>query len=157
MTQSVEVEKLRNADHVRESVLDTDRTFWAFGLSEHGVPAIERDPATGHLVALIFTSKDLAHKYCYLRKPEEADSIVSLPTRRMQVGNEMRTIQSGIIKAARRLKHDNISVEYFVIDHPGTRGKAMYAHIEDLTYLGLPQAEPEPENDLQGLLDDMED
>lgn len=118
--------------------------------SSAGIPAIELDTTTGRRVVLIFTSRQAAQKFCYLRRPEAEANIYEL-TRRTLDG---QLVQTGLIKVARTLARDYPEVSDFVLDHPGTRGPAAYLSVEDAVYLGRRKPEAIEQDDLQSALDD---
>jgi len=137
--------------------------FWAINeRNDIGIPAVEQDTSTGNYNVLIWTSKESALKYCWVKKPDAAHLIYPLHrrTRRLADGTS-EVIQAGLIKIARHImtgKHREIT--HFVIDNPGTAtGRALYLLVEDMAYLGR---KPLPQNvrsarDLKNFLDTIDD
>lgn len=117
--------------------------------SNIGIPAVQLDTATGARVVLIFTSKDAAKKYCYLRNPDAVSNIFEL-TRRTLDGE---IVQTGLIKIARVLYRDYPEVSSFVIDHPGTKGPASYLSVEDAVFLGRDRNAAESPDNFESALD----
>ena len=120
-------------------VLNLDQEFWAISeRSNAGIPAVELDITTGKYVVLIFSSRDLAKKYCYVRNPNVVDNLYSLTRRTKTLPSGKKEVeQVGLIKVARNIllgKLDHIT--HFVLDHPGTRGVATYISVEDIAMLG---------------------
>ncbi len=136
--------------------------FWAINeRSDVGIPAVELDITTGKYVVLIWTSKESAMKYCYMRNPEAVKNLYQLPRRTHKDANgRVEVLQVGLLKIARRILVSKMEeITHFVIDHPGTRGPAMYLSVEDMAYLGR---KPVPKNvksatDLRNFLDSIED
>jgi hypothetical protein len=137
--------------------------FWAINeRSDIGVPAVELDMMSGKYVVLIWTSKESALKYCYIKNPSAAKNIYQLPRRsRRDASNNVEVIQVGLLKIARRIMMAKLQeISHFVIDHPGTAGgRAMYLSVEDMAYLGR---KPVPKDiktakDLRNFLDSVEE
>ena len=126
-----------------------------------GIPAVELDITTGKYVVLLWTSKEAALKYCYVQKPGAEKNLYQL-TRRSSKDNTGKTqvIQSGLIRIARSLLLSKMAeVTHFVIDHPGTRGPALYLPVEDVANVGrkrLPET-VKTGKDLHRFLDAIDD
>ena len=137
--------------------------FWAINeRSDIGVPAVELDMTTGKYMVLVWTSKESALKYCYMRNPSAARNIYQLPRRsRKDNDGKVEVVQVGLLKIARRIMMAKLGdITHFVIDHPGTAGgRALYLSVEDMAYLGR---KPVPSNmksakDLKNFLETIED
>jgi hypothetical protein len=136
--------------------------FWAINeRSDVGIPAVELDITTGKQNVLVWTSKESALKYCYIRNPDAIKNLYQLPRRsRKDASGKTEIIQVGLLKIARRILMSKMEeITHFVIDHPGTKGPAMYLSVEDMAYLGR---KPVPNDvrsakDLKNFLDTVED
>lgn len=136
--------------------------FWAINeRSDIGIPAVEQDMTTGKYSVLIWTSKDLALKYCYIKNPHAAKLLYQLPRRsRKDPAGKVEIAQVGLIKIARRILTSRMAeVSHFIIDHPGTAGgQASYLSVEDMAYLGRKPVPNEIRSakDLKNFLDTIE-
>lgn len=136
--------------------------FWAINeRSDVGIPAVELDITTGKYAVLIWTSKEAALKYCYLRKPEAAKNLYQLPRRsRRDALGRPEILQVGLLKVARRILLSRMEeITHFIIDHPGAKGTSMHLSVEDMAYLGR---KPVPSDlksakDLKNFLDAIEE
>ena len=143
--------------------LDLNGYYWAINeRSDMGVPAVELDISTGKYLVLLFTSKESAQKFCYVRNPDAAANIYQLPRRirKDETTGKQEVIQTGLIKIACRILTAKMGeISHFVIDHPGTRGPATYLSVEDMAYAGR---KPLPKDiksvkELSSFLENVED
>lgn len=120
--------------------------------SEGGIPAIEFDSTLGSRVALIFTSREAAQRYCYRRRPRAMDNIYELTRKSM---GERGIVQTGLIKVARNVLKSHPEITHFVFDHPGGKGRASYLSVEDVAFLGRknPNKESEDSSEFYSLLE----
>lgn len=118
--------------------------------SPSGIPAVELDTTTGTHVVLIFTSREAASKWCYLHRPDANDNIFEF-TRKTVDG---KIVQSGLIKVARSLMRGHPEIQYFVINHPGSRGVASYISVEDVAFLGRKKPSEIQDDNFQSAMDD---
>lgn len=138
--------------------------FWAINeRAESGIPACEMDMTTGNLVVLVWTSRDAALKYCYLKKPEAAGFIQSLPrVSRQNAQGKIEFVQSGLIRIARKIRASPglSQITDFLIDHPGTAGSPVkYLSINEVAEVGRIHVPPtvKSSKDLKSFLDSIED
>jgi hypothetical protein len=115
-----------------------------------GIPAVELLDS-GNYVVLLFTSEAAAKRYCYLRQPDAVENIIELPRRTDDQTREV--IQAGLIRIARQVRKERPEITHFLIDHPGTRGHAMYASVDDVAYLGRKPVPRDIANQPEKLLD----
>lgn len=113
-----------------EKMNTDDMHFWAINVGhDEGIPAVEQDLTNGQFNVLIFTSKEAAQKYCYLRAPGHLNNVYQLDRRR----ENGKTTQLGLMRMARRclLRYKHIAGVIF--DHPGVIGpEVRYATMEDV-------------------------
>lgn len=137
--------------------------YWAINeRSELGIPAVELDMDSGKQLVLIFSSKESAQKFCYIRNPDAAVKIYSLPrtTRKDETTGKVEIVQTGLIKIARHILSARLeNISHFVIDHPGTSGSATYLTVQDMAYVGR---KPVPKDlksplELSSFLNELED
>lgn len=122
-----------------KSPLNLDGYFYALEAGgDAGVPAVFLDDTKGSEAVLIFSSRDLAKKYCYLTRPKALNSIYQLERRTIEDSSgAKRLMQSGLIKIARSIKKHRLDhIKDFVFDHPGTIGTAAYVPVEDIANYG---------------------
>jgi len=137
--------------------------FWAINeRSDVGIPACELDMTTGKYNVLIWTSRESAMKYCWMRNPEGVKNIFSLPRRsRKTPDGKVEIVQVGLLKIARRIMMSKLQeITHFVIDHPGTAGgRASYLSVEDMAYLGRKPVPKEIKSarDLRNFLDSIQE
>lgn len=138
-----------------------DHEFWAISeRSDAGIPAVELDMTTGKYVVLLFSSKDSAKKYCWIRNPSASEHLYPLTRRTVTLPSGKKEVQQvGLIKIARRIllsKMDHIT--HFVVDHPGTRGIATYISVEDVAMIGrTPVSKGASSSELREAIESLED
>lgn len=120
--------------------LELNGYYWSINVqSDMGIPAVELDMDSGTQSVLIFTSVELAKKFCYLRNPEGLNNIyqISRTTRRNEHTGKQEIVQSGLIKIARRILTARLTnISNFILDHPGRLGPANYISMKDMAHLG---------------------
>lgn len=126
---------------MEESKLPISLDGYFYALEEGGdagVPAVFLDDTKGSEAVLIFSSKDLAKKYCYLTRPKAINSIYQLDRKTVEDSSGNKTMmQSGLIKIARSIKKHRLDhITDFVFDHPGTIGTASYVSVDDIANYG---------------------
>jgi len=134
-----------------EQVITLDGPVFAINeRSPTGIPAVELDTTLGKHVVLVFTSHDAANKWCYLHRPNAAPNIYELT--RKTIDGEIT--QVGLIKIARILLRGYPEIQWFVIDHPGARGRASYISVEDVAFLGRKKPDEIQEDNFQSAMDE---
>lgn len=137
--------------------------FWAINeRSDIGLPAVELDMQTGKYNILVWTSKEAAQKYCWLKSPEAVQNLYQLPRRtRKDESGKTEIIQVGLLKIARRVMVSKLEeITHFVIDHPGTtNSRALYLSVEDMAYMGRKPVPKEVRSakDLRNFLDSIQE
>lgn len=136
--------------------LDLSCDLYVISTDNPAIPALELNRATGTYTVLIFTSQGAARRYCHHRNPDMIGRIKKLPKKVFRGSMH----QIGLIKIADSiLKYYKHFVKAFVFDHPGTRGPANYASVEDVYKLGRlkkNEVKREKTNELVDFLDNQE-
>jgi len=141
--------------------MSLDQEFWAINeRSDVGVPAVELDITTGKYVVLVFSSKESAKKYCWVRKPEAVEHLYALQRRTLTLASgKKETQQVGLIKIARNIVMNKLDhITHFVVDHPGTSGSATYIAVEDIAMVGrTPVPKGASSSELRDAIENLED
>ena len=139
-----------------QTLLDLSGNLYVLGTDNPEIPALQLDRVTGTYAVLVFTSETYARRYCHHRNPDLISSIKKLSKKRFRGSLH----QAGLIKIARAiLKSHNHYIKSFVFDHPGTRGPANIASLEDVIKLGRFSKEAQNKkesNELKDFLDNQE-
>jgi len=117
-----------------------DLTGYFYAINENSdidIPAVFLDDTTGTEAILIFSSIETAKKYCYVTRPAASPAIYQLDRKTMEIEGESTVVQTGLIRIARNVKKHRMSqITHFVLDHPGTVGRASYIEVDSISSYG---------------------
>tara|TARA_R100001132_G_C3233449_1_gene67078 strand:+ start:12 stop:449 length:438 start_codon:yes stop_codon:yes gene_type:complete len=134
--------------------LNLDGSLWTIRTdnADH-IPAVELDVTTGNRGVLLFTSKEAAERFCWLRNPDAASKVYELTRRYRDDGS---VLQQSLLKMCRKLVVDYPDLNHFVINHPGNKGHASYISVHDMVgYLSFAKSADDVESpdDFSSLLE----
>lgn len=94
-----------------------------------GIPAVEQDLTTNEYNLLVFTSKEAAQRYCYLRKASLVHNIYQLD----KATHKGKLLQTGLMRIARICLNRYQQITGVIFDHPGVSTQEVeYATIKDI-------------------------
>ena len=109
--------------------IDLTGTFYAINAgSPDGIPSVEMNQATGKLQVLIFTSKESARRYCYLKRQGLEAYIIELDKTTFRG----KVLQSGLVRMAKLIVKKYPQITQFILDPPPRHGCALFIGVKDL-------------------------